>query len=354
MNIGIDISPLKTHNFVAHRVRGSGFYIEQLRKSLQQYYSNNTYTLFSRSYLLPNDIDLVHIPYFEPFFLTLPLRKQFPTVVTVHDLIPLLFPEHFPSGIGGSIKWQIQKFVLNKSNAVITDSHMSKKDIARYTGIPDKKIHVIYLAASDLFKPISDSNILTRTRTKYKLPHKFALYVGDVTWNKNLIRLMSAVKKLNLILVMVGNALIQENFDRTNPWNKDLVRAQELAKDDKRIIRVGFVPTDDLVCLYNSASVFVMPSLYEGFGLPVIEAMACGTPVVTTRAGSLSEVAGDACIYVDPFDTDNIAKGIGEVFFSKDLQLKLQRTGLEQAKKFSWRKTATETIGVYEKILEKQ
>lgn len=353
MKIGIDISPVGDARFLQHRVRGTGSYIEQLKVSLQKYYPNNTYTLFTRGEKLPKNIDLVHYPYFEPFFLTLPLKKPFPTVVTIHDLTPFVFPEHFAVGMRGSIKWFIQKMSLQGTARVITDSEASKKDIVRFAGVPENRVHVVYLAASDAFHLVKDKELLEKTRKKYKLPAKFVLYVGDVTWNKNLPKLLEAIKKTDLTLVMVGKTLIEDTFDKSNPWNKDLVKIQKLVNGDERIIRLGFVSTEDLVVLYNLASVFVIPSIYEGFGLPVLEAMASGTPVVTTRMGSLPEVTGDAAYLVDPYDIESIANGIREVLSSPELQGKLSRKGLQQAKKFSWKKTAEDTVSVYEKTLEK-
>jgi glycosyltransferase involved in cell wall biosynthesis len=167
-------------------------------------------------------------------------------------------------------------------------------------------------------------------------------------------RLLAAAKKADVSLVMVGKALQQENIDKSNPWNKDLVTVQRLAKEDHRIIRLGFLPNEDLVMLYNTAEAFVFPSLYEGFGLPVLEAMACGCPVITTKEGSLPEVAGDAALYVDAYDVDNIAEGIRNVFSNKRLREELSEKGLEQAKKFSWKETARETLQVYEKLMQKK
>lgn len=353
MKIAIDVSPLKKDHFIQHRVRGTGFYIENLNKALKEYFPQHTYMLFTRGEKLPKGVDLVHYPYLEPFFLTLPFIKGLPTVVTIHDLTPLVFPTHFPRGIRGEIKWQLQKLSLRGVNAVITDSNASKNDIVKYAGISPKYIHVVYLATSEEFKHIGDSSKLSHIRAKYKLPKKFVLYVGDATWNKNLPRLVEAIKKINLTLVMVGKALVDTDFDKENPWNQDLFLTQKLAQGDKRIIRLGFVPTDDLVAIYNAATVFTMPSIYEGFGLPILEAMASEVPVVTTKSGSLSEVAGDAVKYVDSQSVDSIADGIKEVFFSRELRGRLTKEGFRQAKKFSWKETAEKTIEVYEKVLEK-
>lgn len=330
-------------HLLQHRVRGTGFYIANLAKSLEQYDKDNEYiSCFPNE--IPKDIDIVHYPYFEPFFITLPLLKKKKLVVTIHDLIPFVFPKNFPRGIKGEIKWRIQKRLLKNADMIITDSNSSKNDIVKFAGVKDNKIKVIYLAASDKFKKISEA------KTKYKLPEKFVLYVGDVTWNKNLPNLVEAIKKINLPLVLVGKALVDENFDRNNPWNSDLLRVYDLTKGDRNIIKLGFVSDDDLVNLYNKATVFLMPSLYEGFGLPILEAMACGCPVVTSKGGSIPEIAGEAAFYVNPYDVDDIANGIRRVFFDEKMIETLSKKGLEQAKKFSWEKTANETLKVYNSL----
>lgn len=346
MKVAIDITPLKG-DLNGHKVRGVGFYLEYLKRSLLTYYPENNYTFFARGEKVP-DVDLVHYPYFDPFFLTLPLTEKHKRVVTVHDLTPLVFPEHFPAGIKGSLRWQIQKLSLKNTARIIADSQSSKDDIVRLLGEKKDKIGVAYLAAAEEFKKIEKADTV---KTKYNLPEKFVLYVGDVTWNKNLPRLIQATQEINLTLVMVGKVLTEKNFDKNNPWNRDLVTVNKLVEKDKRFIRLGFVPTEDLVALYNAATVFAFPSLYEGFGLPVIEAMQCGTPVVTAKGGSLEEVGGEAVMYVDPNDTNSIANGIGEVFFNKKLQEQLAKKGLEQAKKFSWKKTADKTIASYKAAL---
>ena len=195
--------------------------------------------------------------------------------------------------------------------------------------------------------------MIKEIRKKYGLPEKFILYVGDATWNKNLPRLIEVASKISVPLVMVGKALIDRNIDTKNPWNKDLVKVQEEASQNKNVLRLGFVSSEDLVALYNLATLFIMPSIYEGFGLPVLEAMGCGCPVVTSRGGSLAEVVGEAGRYIDPYDVDSIAKGISEVFNDPSLQKELSQKGIIQSRKFTWRKTADETMGVYESVVAK-
>jgi len=347
MKIAIDASPLKS----GHRVRGVGFYLEHLKNALVKYFPENEYVFFEAGDNLSSDIDLVHFPYFEPFFLELPLYKKFKTVVTVHDLTPIVFPENFPRGIKGAIKWQMQRFALKKADAIITDSQSSKKDIIKYVRAKEHKIKVVYLAAGEDFRVLDDRSWALNLRKKYNLPEKFILYVGDVTWNKNLPRLIDAVKKLKTPLVMIGKSLVSEDYDKNNPWNADLNRVNELAKGDENIIRLGFVSAEDLVAVYNLATVFILPSLYEGFGLPILEAMACGCPVITSKEGSLKEVAGDAAFYIDAYDVESIVAGIKKVFDDQKLQKELSEKGLEQVKKFSWKKTAEETINAYKGVL---
>lgn len=349
MKIAIDVSPLQT----GHKVRGVGFYLEHLKSAMVKYFPDNEYVFFQRGEKIPKNVDLVHFPYFEPFFLALPVYNRFKTVVTVHDLTPIIFPDAFPRGVRGQLKWQMQKFSLNKADAIITDSNSSKKDIIKHTGVPAQKIHIVYLAAGENFKKLNDGAWRESITKKYDLPDKFALYVGDVTWNKNLPRLLDAIKEVDIPLVMVGKNLVNENYDKNNPWNRDLNRVWELANQNKKIIRLGFVPDEDLVSIYNLATVFIMPSLYEGFGLPVLEAMACGCPVITGKEGSLPEVAGDAAYYIDVYDYKSIARGIKNVFESSELREELSQKGMENVKKFPWKKTASDTLSVYTKVSKK-
>jgi glycosyltransferase involved in cell wall biosynthesis len=346
MKIAIDTSPLES----GHKVRGVGFYLKYLNDALVQYYPDYTYTFFTHKDQIPEKIDVIHYPYFDPFFLSLPIMKKHKTVVTVHDLTPLVFPEAFPAGIKGRIKWQIQKKALQQVDAVIADSESSKKDIIRLAGIPAEKIHVVYLAAGEEFSSTKHFTAKNELLKKHKLPESFALYVGDVTWNKNVPRIIEAAGEAGIPLVMVGKALTETEFDRSNPWNSDRIKIQDLTNDNKQVYRLGFLPGEELVGLYKAATVFVMPSLYEGFGLPVVEAMSSGCPVITAKAGSLSEVAGDGVYFVDPENTHAIANGFKKVFSDETLRKTLSQKGVMQAKKFSWKKAAGETAHVYETV----
>ena len=349
MKIAIDISPLQS----GHKVRGVGFYLEHLKNALLKYYPENNYVFFERGQKIPKDVDLIHFPYFEPFFLALPIYKKHKTVVTVHDLTPIIFPSAFPKGIKGELKWQMQKLSLKKADAIITDSVSSKKDIQGLVGIKENKISVVYLAAGEGFERFKIDDLrLKKIKEKYNLPERFLLYVGDVTWNKNLPRLLNAVKKADVPIVMVGKNLVSENYDKLNPWNHDLNRIWELSKENNKVIRLGFVPDEDLVAIYNLAQVFIMPSLYEGFGLPVLEAMACGCPVITSKEGSLGEVAKDSAYFVDAYNAEDIEKGIREVFSNNQLKNELREKGFENVQKFSWKKTASDTLDVYRQVLK--
>ena len=349
MNIAVDITPISGKEISGHKVRGVGMYIANLTQNLQRFDHKNKYTFFVKGDKLPTGIDIVHYPYFDPFFKTLPVIKKYKTVVTVHDLTPIVFKDHFPAGIRGAVHWSIQKILLKRVNHIITDSENSKKDILKILGIPEEKVSVVYLAADESFKVIDDKKILNDVREKYNLPENFLLYVGDVTWNKNLPRLVSVVKRLNVPMVMVGKALVSIDFDKTNEWNKDLVLVRKEIEGDKMFYPLGFLPTEELVALYNSAQALVMPSLYEGFGFPVLEAMQSGCPVVTSKGGSLAEVGGDAVSYIDPYDEDNMYEVIKKIFYDKKLQEDFKNKGIIQAKKFSWEKAIEQTIEAYRK-----
>ncbi|MDE2025977.1 MAG: glycosyltransferase family 4 protein [Patescibacteria group bacterium] len=344
MKIALDISPLQT----GHRVRGTGFYLQHLQSALVKYFPQHEYRFFTQKDGMPTDSDIVHYPYFDPFFITLPFLPKTKTIVTVHDLTPLVFPKEFPSGIKGAVRWQVQRQLLRMTNGIITDSDSSKKDIVKFVGYPQQKIKTVYLAAGEEFTVLPKKKAQDII-AKFRLPRKFALYVGDATWNKNLPRLVEACVLAGVPLVMVGKALSgEEKIDGNNPWTRDLRKTIALAKEHSKMIhRIGFVSMEELVALYNCTTLFIMPSLYEGFGLPVLEAMACGAPVITTKEGSLPEVGGSAAFYTDAYNIRSISESIQTVWWDEKLQKELSKRGRIQSDVFSWKKTAEETIKAY-------
>ncbi len=354
MIVGIDVSPLHS----GHKVRGIGFYVKRLLASLQNVQKSNEQEfqikeLQSEKEIKERDYDVLHIPYFSPYFLTMPWPWQIkkPLVVTIHDLIPVKYPDLYPPGIKAKVRWQIQKMLLKRADLVITDSFASKYDINDLTGYPLDKTFVVYLAAGEEFQPKADGPLAHKIKQKYGLPDSFALYVGDVNRNKNIPNLVKACKQVNLPLVLVGKQAVSKDFDKNHVENKDLVWLQEKIKTlninhQPLVIPVGFVPTEDLVKIYNLATVYCQPSIDEGFGLPVLEAMACGCPVVSSNQGSLPEVVGEAGL-VTGTRVKELAEAIETVKTDQARREELIKKGLERAKSFSWKKTAEETINVY-------
>jgi glycosyltransferase involved in cell wall biosynthesis len=299
---------------------------------------------------VPQDADIVHYPYFDPFFLTLPLVKAKQTIVTVHDLIPLVFPYKFPAGIRGNIKWQVQKASLRRASRIIADSLSSKNDIARIIGVKKEIIDTVYLAPDAAYHEISNSLALNAVRKKYSLPKQYILFVGDVNWNKNVTGLLRAFallrehkELLQYKLVLVGRAFQDSTLTETQKINQ-LILEKDL---EHVVICPGSVPIEDLAGLYSMAAVYVQPSHYEGFGLPVLESMACGCPVVCANTSSLKEIAGPA-LQVSP-KPDAILMGITKMITADRRAQAMHQ--FEWVKQFTWKRVAAETIAAYERAL---
>lgn len=347
MKIAFDVSPLKNSS----RFRGVGTYTRCLLEALNK--SPSIKIVEFADGKIPAGTDLIHYSYFFPFVLSLPFFFKQPLIVTVHDVIPLVFPKAYPPGLSGKMRFWVQRQLLTKVSAVITDSQSSAKDISRFLGYPQRKISVIYLAPASGIKKEEDGDDLTALKNKYHLPDNFVLYVGDVNYNKNLPGLVRACRIAKTPLVIVGKQAVSQDFDATHIENQPLVELNRLIGKKNDIIRTGFVSEKELSGLYTLAGLFCMPSFYEGFGIQILEAMACGCPVVTSNVSSLPEVAGEAAVLVDPYSIDQIASGIKKLIEDEKYRQQIIKTGFVQAKKFSWEKTARETIKVYEKVLEK-
>lgn len=348
MKIAIDSGPLVT----GHAIRGIGAHTKLLIEHLEKIEDVKVDVIdFSKNDL--SKYDIAHYSSFNPFFLTLPFRKPTKRVVlTIHDLIPLIYPEHYPPGIRGRLNFFIQKILIKNVDAIITISETSKKDITRFLGIPQEKIHVIHLAPRKIFKPITGHRSLATVQKKFGLPNFFVLYVGDVNYNKNLFGLATACKLAGIPLVIVGKQAKSEEIDRKHIENRPFVRFLHKFGGDSSIIRVGFVPDSDLAVIYNLATLYCQPSFYEGFGLAVLEAFASGCPVIASKVQALVEIGEPACVFFDPKDPKDMAEKILEVKNNEILRNQLINTGFEIVKKFSWKKTAKETANVYRKVAD--
>ncbi len=277
----------------------------------------------------------------------LPCPKSCLQVVTIHDLIPYLYPETVGKGY-------LQEFlshmptVMANADKIITVSERSKQDISDIFNYPKANIEVIYEAAEPFYRPIPKHICRQFLIRKYGIGEPFILYVGGFGSRKNLRGLMIAHAlamreiKQDYLLVCPGNLRAEDN-------NYALTAA--LGTADK-VVFPGFVPAEDLPYFYGAAALFVYPSFYEGFGLPPLEAFACGTPVICSDNSSLPEVAGEAALLVNPYNAHEIAIAIVKVLMDPILAANLGEMGLRQAQGFSWEKTAHKTAAVYHKMLE--
>jgi glycosyltransferase involved in cell wall biosynthesis len=346
IKVGFITTPLNS----AHAIRGVGFYTKHLLSHLHALADTEGFSIQEIS-ALQSGFDLIHYPYFDPFIHSLPFTKSASTIVTIHDLIPLEFPDHYPPGVRGLINLTLQRFSLANILGVITDSAASAASIHKYFKIPPAKIKIVYLAASEIYQPLKSVSKLKSLSQKYHLPEKFVLYVGDINWNKNISTLIKSCISSNLPLVIVGKqAGLIESMNSLHPELRHLNELKSLF-NSKLIHRLGFVPDEDLVGIYNLATVYCQPSFAEGFGLPVLEAMACGTPVVCSHSHSLPEIAGNAAVYFAPSDTSALSQTLSKIISDSAYHQSLSHAGLLQSQKFSWDKTAQNTLLAYKNLL---
>lgn len=346
MNVLIDTSPLDT----GHAIRGVGTYTRMLTQQLEQM-SQLKVVRSGTKEAKTFEPDLVHYPYFDLFFSTLPLMRKVPTVVTVHDVIPLKFPEYYPPGIRGKAKFIKQVSALKTTQAVITDSQASKKDIEQELGIKKKNISVVPLAANPELQKANPKDI-RRAQRNYHLPKHYVLYVGDINYNKNIPQLIKAVKYFPryLKLVCVGNSFKKQDIEEWQ-WIEAQLAMSDVRDKVKFIANLPSSATTDLAAIYSNAVCYVQPSLYEGFGLPVLEAMQCMTPVVTAKNSSLVEVGGEHAIFTET-NAESIFEGIKQVWdWNQTARNELVRSAYLWSQEFSWKKTAQKTHQVYQKIL---
>ncbi|HJX37558.1 MAG TPA: glycosyltransferase family 1 protein [Anaerolineae bacterium] len=285
-------------------------------------------------------LDLLHSPYY-----IMPYWQHCPSVVTMYDLIPMIYPQDLPHRWTAWVFRAAASLAIRRANHTIAISECTKRDLIRLFGASEDKITVTHLAADERFRPL-DSQQWKNTVRAYGLPERYILYLGINKPHKNLAFLLQVFKEIRTEakLVLAGKE------DPRYPQVREEARRLRLGD---RVVFLGDIPEHDLPMIYNGAQVFVFPSLYEGFGLPVLEAMACGTPVVCSNSSSFPEIVGDAAVTVDPQDRVGWVTALTELLESEELRAELRTKGLEQANKLNWQKAARETLDVYQSVLSR-
>jgi glycosyltransferase involved in cell wall biosynthesis len=286
--------------------------------------------------------DVFHSPHY-----VLPPAVPCRAVVTIHDTIHLTFPQYLPNRAAHAYARAAMWAAVRRSDRILTVSEASKRDILTFFNVPEEKVVVVYNAIDERFWHQPNAEQVARVRERFQLDGRYVLYVGNIKPHKNVVRLIEAFHALrrgvleDLKLVIIGDEISKY---------PGLRRAVHVHKLHKHVRFLGYLPDDTLAVLYRLASVFVFPSMYEGFGLPPLEAMASGTPVVTSNVSSLPEIAGDAALLVDPYDTEAIVDGMRRVLTEPSLAAELRRRGFVRARDFSWDRSVARTSSVYREV----
>jgi len=297
-------------------------------------------------YLSKEKIDIFLTPYFKA-----PLISSCKLVVIINDLIPILSQEY------KSLERFCNRMYFRslthastlRANKIITISNHSKIDILKNFKTPENKVEVIYLSVDGNYRPLN--NNIDQVQIKYGIQKKYILYFGNFNPHKNVKTLLKAYKDLPSEIKDEYQLVLGGRKDSYCNELEDLARQLEI---ENHVIFTGFIMEEDLPNIYSAASLFAFPSLYEGFGLPPLEAMACGTPVIASNATSLPEVVGDAGILIDPTNIPEFTKTILTVLFDKELRIKLREKGLLRAKRFSVHKTASDILDLLERAVCQQ
>lgn len=268
------------------------------------------------------------------------LSPGLPYALTIHDLSWKIFPQFFSWKMRAWHRGTRPDRLVAGAAAILVPSHATKEDVVRFFGKPKAQVHVVPHGADPTFQPeprAQDHGV----RSRHRLPKRFALHVGTLEPRKNILAIVDAMEEYrertgdDLALVLAGGW----------GWKSGEIRRRIAGKPWIR--HLGYVPSEDRPALYRAAAVLAWPSIYEGFGLPVLEAMASGTPVVTSHTSSLPELTGDAAVLVDPFNARDLTDALEQLLGSLELQARLRRAGIERAKAFSWEKAAKETRTIF-------
>lgn len=286
-------------------------------------------------------LDLLHAMAFAR-----PIMARCPIVLTIYDMSFVRMPERFPTFQRLYLQ-RMSRYSARRAARIIVISQSTKDDVVRFCGVPADRVTVIYCGVDELFKPLSRHEV-EQFRSAKGLPSHFILYLGTLEPRKNVAQLVRAYAALR----QNGREKPKLVIAGAKGWGYDKVFAtveQSGVKDD--VIFTGYVPQAELPFWYNAADLFVFPSLFEGFGLPVLEAMACGTPAITSNVSSLPEVAGDAALTIAPGDARTLAEAIAQALHDTTLRQQMRERGLQQAAKFNWPTAARQTARVYEEVL---
>lgn len=298
----------------------------------------------------------VDVFFFPAVYSYFPLLNRTKTVVTIHDMIA----DHYPDLVFPSRKskffWKLkQNLATRQADVIATVSENSRKEIAEYFRIPEARLRVISEAARPVFRTLPPTNGFVSVLAKYDLApgEKFLLYVGGISPHKNLKTLISAFKRTHDSEAVDQPKLLLVGDYENDPFFSAYPDLRQQVSDlglDGRVSFTGFVPDEDLAYLYNAATMLVFPSFEEGFGLPAIEAMACGTPVAASCTGSLPEVLGDAGRFFDPSDADSMSAVIKDLLADEPARQKMRDSGLARSQKFQWKRAAEETLAIFNEL----
>ncbi|KRQ87793.1 Alpha-D-kanosaminyltransferase [Caloramator mitchellensis] len=317
-------------------------YIDLMDKNVTACITSKRHHRFFEEYFIPSSLEnkKIDIYLLPQNGMGIPIEKKCKIITTIHDLIPYVMPETVGKGYLKKFISQMPR-VIENSDCIITVSNYSKKDILRFFDIDEDKVKVIYLAAEKYFVPLDKEYSRNYLSEKYNIQDNFLLYLGGFSPRKNVDSLFYAYSKLlknlssDIKLVIIGQS------------RDDKARLEKLSQElniQNRVIFTGYVPYEDLPYFYNSCTIFVYPSLYEGFGLPPLEAMSCKVPVIASNQTSIPEIVGDAALLINPYDIGELANSIELLLSCPALQAEYSLKGYERSKNFSWEKTAKETL----------
>lgn len=283
--------------------------------------------------------------FFSPNFV-LPSLFKGKIVLTIHDLGPIVNPELYARRYRLYFR-RIVEQGARKSDKIITGSQNAKNDLVNWLGINNDKIEVVYHGSEERFKEITNRTLINKTLSDYKIQSDYILFVGQISERKNISTLIETYKKLKKEYLIKERLLLVGKLGHNHSKILKLIKKLDLEKD---IYIINYVSEDKLPVIYSAAKLFVFPSIFEGFGFPVLEAMACGTPVIAANATSIPEVTGDAGMLFEPKNVNDLTSKIWKVLDNESLRNKLKYRGLNRVKQFTWRRTAKHTLAILEEV----